>query len=183
MSTAPGSIRCWSCRPSITAISSTASVSDHPGSLLLGDPLGHVEPHVAVTGDEAVVTWMVDVDALGGQHGEQADELGPRLVAADELDQRVREPGALEHPLDALQVLLLPQVEHPEQQLDLGWEVVQQTLPGHPHGVGDRVERRSAESLGRKGFHRGLQDALALRAAARGLRGANPSHPQKGNPF
>ena len=109
----PGSSRCWSCRPSITAISSTASDSGASAALIAPAACSSAirsamrEPHVAVAVDEAVVTWMVDVDALGGQHGEQADQLGPSWLLPTIANQRVREPGALEHPLDALQVLLL----------------------------------------------------------------------------
>ena len=90
---------------------------------------------------------VVVVDALGGEDGEEADDAGPLLVLAAQLEQdvedvRVRRPRFG----DALVVVLVAQPQQLEQQLLLGPEVVQQARLAHADALGDGRQRRAAEA-------------------------------------
>ena len=135
--------------------------------LILLDGVRQGRAHAAIALLEALVTRVLGRDALGREHGVEPREVGFALVLLHDRDQAFRQRGALRPSLGAGDRQLVAQVQHAEQQMRLGREVVQDALAADPHLGGDRVQRSAAEAVRREEPERGAQDPLALFASLR----------------
>ena len=107
------------------------NVGREPSSpLLMCDVARSLLPRAAIVRNEPLVCRMVRVDALRSEHKPEPDEPRIGLVALGQIEQpseEARVDGSLvQAPADLSRTFL----EHTEEQLLLGWEVVEQARLG-----------------------------------------------------